>query len=426
MKKNVFKNIIMLYGYSIAKILLPFVTVPYLARVISTDAYGVVLYVKSMGTYLQMIVDFGFMLSGTKDIVMARESMEEVGEISGDILLARLLLAAMAFAGLVVLTWTLPILRGYELYTLISFVPIFLTIFLFDYIFRGLERMQVITSRFLVMRGTAAVLTFVFVHGDADMMWIQILDIVGGVAAVTLVLVELKKLGIRVRLGSLRRAWRKLKESALYFLSNMATTAFNVLNTLLVGVYQAPSDVAYWGVCLSMVSAIQSFYSPITDGVYPDMVKTKNINQIKQMLKIFMPIVAAGCLFCWLAADYALLILGGGKYVGAAYLFRAMIPILFFSFPAMLFGWPTIGALGKTVQITATTVFSACFQIAGLLALGLSGHFTLLNLAFLRCTTELVLLLTRLFFTWRYRKEFVRAEAPPLKLFRRRHERTDG
>ena len=49
----------------------------------------------------------------------------------------------------------------------------------------------------------------------------------------------------------------------------MATTAFNVLNTLLVGIYQAPSDVAYWSVCLSMVSAIQSFYSPITDGVYP-------------------------------------------------------------------------------------------------------------------------------------------------------------
>lgn len=426
MKKNVFKNIIMLYGYSIAKILLPFVTVPYLTRVMSTDAYGVVLYVKSIGTYLQLIVDFGFMLSGTRDIVMARESKEEIGEVSGDILLARLLLAALAFAGLCVLTFTLPILRGYELYTLLSFLPIFLTIFLFDYIFRGLERMQVITSRFLIMRGLAAVLTFVFVHGDKDMMWIQLLDIVGGAAAVVLVILELRKLGIRIRIRSLERAWRKLRESALYFLSNMATTAFNVLNTLLVGIYQAPSDVAYWSVCLSMVSAIQSFYSPITDGVYPDMVRTKNINQIKQMLKIFMPIVAAGCLFCWLIADYALLILGGGKYVGAAYLFRAMIPILFFSFPAMLFGWPTIGALGKTVQITATTVFSACFQIIGLLALGLSGHFTLLNLAFLRCTTELVLLLTRLAFTWRYRDEFVRAEVPPLKLLRRRHERTDG
>ena len=420
MKKNVLKNIIMLYGISIAKILLPFVTVPYLARVMSTEVYGVVLYVKSMGTYLQLIVDFGFMLSGTKDIVMARESMDEVSEISGDILLARLLLAAAAFAGLCVLTFVLPILRGYELYTLLSFAPIFLTIFLFDYIFRGLERMQVITSRFLVMRGTAAVLTFVFVRGDADMMWIQILDIVGGAAAVALVLVELKKLGIRVRLGSLRRARRKLKESALFFLSNMATTAFNVLNTLLVGIYQAPSDVAYWSVCLSMISTIQSFYSPITDGVYPDMVRTRNIRQTERMLLIFMPVVTAGCLFCWFAADWALLILGGGKYVGAAYLFRAMIPILFFSFPAMLFGWPTLGALGKTVQITATTVFSACFQIAGVLILGMSGHFTLLNLAILRCSTELVLLLTRLAFTWRFRDEFVRAELPPLKLGRRK------
>lgn len=425
MKKNVFKNIIMLYGYSIAKILIPFATVPYLARVLSTDCYGVVLYVKNIGTYLQLIVDFGFMLSGTKDIVMVRDNTEEVGEVSGDILLARLILAVLAFAGLCVVTFTLPILKGYEVYTLVSFLPVFCTIFLFDYIFRGLERMQVITSRFLIMRGVAAVLTYVFIHGDQDMMGIQILDIIGGVAAVAMVLAELKKLGIRIRIRSLKRAWRKLKESALYFLSNMATTAFNVLNTLVVGIYQAPSDVAYWSVCLSMVSAIQSFYSPITDGVYPDMVRTKNINQIKQMLKIFMPLVTAGCIFSYLVADYVLLILGGGKYVGAAYLFRAMIPILFFSFPAILFGWPTIGALGKTVQITATTVFSAGFQIIGLLVLGLSGHFTLLNLAFLRCTTELVLLLTRLGFTWRYRNEFVRAEVPPFRL-RRRHERTDG
>ena len=425
MKKNVFKNIIMLYGYSIAKILIPFATVPYLARVLSTDCYGVVLYVKNIGTYLQLIVDFGFMLSGTKDIVMVRDNTEEVGEVSGDILLARLILAVLAFAGLCVVTFTLPILKGYEVYTLVSFLPVFCTIFLFDYIFRGLERMQVITSRFLIMRGVAAVLTYVFIHGDQDMMGIQILDIIGGVAAVAMVLAELKKLGIRIRIRSLKRAWRKLKESALYFLSNMATTAFNVLNTLVVGIYQAPSDVAYWSVCLSMVSAIQSFYSPITDGVYPDMVRTKNINQIKQMLKIFMPLVTAGCIFSYLVADYVLLILGGGKYVGAAYLFRAMIPILFFSFPAILFGWPTIGALGKTVQITATTVFSAGFQIIGLLVLGLSGHFTLLNLAFLRCTTELVLLLTRLGFTWRYRNEFVRAEVPPFRL-RRRHERADG
>ena len=286
MKKNVFKNIIMLYGYSIAKILIPFATVPYLTRVMSTDCYGVVLYVKNIGTYLQLIVDFGFMLSGTKDIVMVRENMDEVGEVTGDILLARLILAAIAFAGLCAVTFTLPILRGYEVYTLVSFLPIFCTIFLFDYVFRGLERMQVITSRFLIMRGLAAVLTYVFVHGDQDMMWIQILDIVGGVAAVALVMMELKKLGLRIRIRSLERAWRKLKESALYFLSNMATTAFNVLNTLLVGIYQSPSDVAYWSVCLSMVSAIQSFYSPITDGVYPDMVRTKNINQIKQMMKV--------------------------------------------------------------------------------------------------------------------------------------------
>ena len=69
MKRNILKNIIMLYGLSIAKIVFPLLTLPYLTRVLSVDTYGVVSYVKTIMTYMQIFVDFGFILSGTKDII---------------------------------------------------------------------------------------------------------------------------------------------------------------------------------------------------------------------------------------------------------------------------------------------------------------------------------------------------------------------
>ena len=58
---------------NIAKMLFPLLTLPYLTRVLSTDCYGSVVYVKSVTTYLQLLVDFGFVLSATKSIVQARE-----------------------------------------------------------------------------------------------------------------------------------------------------------------------------------------------------------------------------------------------------------------------------------------------------------------------------------------------------------------
>lgn len=72
---------------NIAKMLFPLLTLPYLTRVLSTDCYGSVVYVKSVTTYLQLLVDFGFVLSATKSIFQAREDRARQERIMGDVLL---------------------------------------------------------------------------------------------------------------------------------------------------------------------------------------------------------------------------------------------------------------------------------------------------------------------------------------------------
>ena len=136
MKKNVIKNTIMLYGLSIAKIVFPLITLPYLTRVLTVDSYGVVAYVKSVMQYMQIFVDFGFLLSGTKSIVEVREDKTKLGKVTGNILLARIFLSCIAFICLMVLTMTIPLLRENWIFTILSYIPVFLSIFLFDYLFR--------------------------------------------------------------------------------------------------------------------------------------------------------------------------------------------------------------------------------------------------------------------------------------------------
>lgn len=405
-KKNIIRNIIMLYGLSIAKIVFPLITLPYLTRVLTVDAYGTVSYVKTIMTYLQLTVDFGFMLSGTKDIVKGKQNGEDLGKITGDILLARIILGIIAFAVLVGLIIVLPILRENVLYTFLSYVSVFFSIFLFDYVFRGLEEMQVITIRFVIMKGIAAALIFVFVHNDTQIIWIPILDCIGSLLAVALVWIEIKKRNLHIKLMSLSRSLNKLGESAIYFASEMATTAFGALNTVLIGVFLSKSDVAYWSLCITMISAVQAMYEPINSGVYPDMVKNKDLKVIKRTLSIFMPIVTVGCVFTIFVAKYALLFVGGKQYADAAVLLRALTPVLFISFPTMLFGWPTLGAFGKAKEVTITTIVTAVAQIIGLLILMAMGRFELIEIALLRGITELLMFVSRVGFCFKFRKEF--------------------
>ena len=388
----------MLYGMSIAKIVFPLLTLPYLTRVLSVESYGVVSYVKAVMQYMQLVVDFGFMLSGTKDIVNAKNDHEKLEKEVGNILLARVLLAAAAFVALLGMIAVIPLLRANIGYTLLAFVTVFLSVFLFDYFFRGIEKMQVITLRFVTMRGIATALTFVFVHSDKDILFVPLLDAVGSLVAVILVFVELKKENIKIHFSGVSTAWKKLKNSFVYFASNMATTAF--------GAFLPATEVAYWSVCMQLIGAVQTMYTPITDGIYPEMIKTKSWKFIKRLLMIFMPIVFAGSAFSIAVAPYALQIVGGEQYVAATSLFRALVPVLIFSFPGIVLGWPTLGALDKAAQVTKTTILSAVVQVASLLLLIATGHFTVMWIAIFRCVTEFVLMATRGWYCWKYRKEF--------------------
>ena len=386
--KTIAKNTTMLYIMNITKIVLPLITLPYLTRVLSKECYGTVSYVKAIMQYMQVVVDFGFLLSATKDVVNSKEDKSKLAYVVGNTLLAKLLLVMAALAVLVVMILAVPILRKNILFTLLSFAVVAMTCLLMDFLFRGLEEMHVITIRYVLMRSIAAVLTFVFVRSDADMLWIPVLDIIGSAAAILLVFVEMKKRNIGIRTEGIRKAFEKLKESAVFFLSGMAATTFNALNTLLIGILVDAEHVAEWSVCMQMVTAVQSMYTPITDGIYPHMVKNKSWNLITKTAKLFMTIITAGCVFTFFAARYALLIVGGEKYITAVPLLRAFIPLLFFSFPAMLYGWPALGAIGKEKETTATTMITAGLQVLGLLILMLVGRFQVVYLAFLRGFTE--------------------------------------
>lgn len=407
MKMNkVTKNTIMLYIMNIVQLILPLVTLPYLTRVLTVDNYGVVNYVKSIMTYMQIIIEFGFILSATKDIVKAGNDKKIIGEITGNVILGKILLSLLSLIVLIIFTIFVPILKNNVAFTMLSFIPIFLSTFLIDFFFRGIEKIEVITIRYIVMKSISTLLTFLFVRGNGDLLMIPILDIIGNVVAILLVWKKVYKLGIKLSFGTMKDIWDSIADSFLYFISSMASTAFGALNTLLVGILLSSKEVAYWSLAMQILGAIQALYTPINNGIYPEMVKERKFSLIIKVIKIFMPVVFIGCLIILLFSKPILFVIGGRKYLEMSYLIKLLIPVIIFSFPAMLFGWPVLGAIDKVKETTTTTVVTAIVQVVGLIVLMLVGEFTLVNIALLRGGTEFILLTSRLYFINKFKFMF--------------------
>ena len=410
-KNGIAFNVAMLYMMNIAKLVFPLITLPYLTRVLSVECYGVVSYVKATMVYAQLVVDFGFMLSGVKSVTEARDDMEKVGRITGNIVLAKGMLSLTALAGIITVAFFIDILRENFLYTVLAFIPIALSVLLFDFLFRGLEQMHVIAIRYVIMKSISVALTLVLVKGNGDILWIPVLDILSSLVAIILTLIEVKKLGIKISfVESFKGSLAALKVSGVYFISEAATTVFGAFNTILVGIFMNEADVAYWAVCLQLVSAVRAMYTPINNGIYPQMIKRKDIGIIKKVVKVFLPVVTIGCIIVMVFAKPILVIAGSSKYAAAAPVMRCLVPVLFFSFPAMLFGWPTLGAIGKAKENTKTTLAAAAVQLIGLGILIVTDRFEIMLVALLKSFTEICLMLFRLRYCWKFRDEFSKGE----------------
>lgn len=402
-KHRLTANIVYLYLLTLAKILFPLLTFPYLTRVLSVETYGMVSYVRATIIYMQIFVEFGFGLSAVKDIARSRNNQKVVGEITGNVIAAKIFLSVLAFIILFILCYQVPILYQNMAYALTSFGVVFLSIFILDFLFRGLEEMQLVSLSYIIMKGISMIFTFVLVHSDDTVLWIPILDLVSSVIAIFFVEYKLRKFSIKIKVTNIVDVWHTLRDSFVYFISNMATTAFGALNTMLIGVYIPDSrEIAYWSVAMTLISGAQALYNPITGGIYPQMVKNPSVKILKNVFSIFMPMIVLGCVFTYFFADKIIYIINGPNYERAAFLLKTLIPVLIFSFPAMLIGWPTLGAIDKAESVTKTTIFTSIFQMVGLFVLLKVGIFTLFYIAILRGLTEAVLLFSRCYYCKRY------------------------
>ena len=398
------KNTFWLAIFQLAKMVFPFLILPILTRRLSVETYGSLTFIKTVMNFLQIFLDFGFMLSATKEIAKIKNDTNKIQQIMADTLLARLLLGGIGFLLIVILSFFFPILGNNFLFTITSYLTVFLSIFLFDFLFRGLEIIHVMTIRFIVMKTISFLLTIFFVRQDHQIILIPLFDILSSVIAIILVAFELQKRNFRLIRPKLKSSIYSLKISLIYFLSDVSATAFNAISTIIIGLVFSSTEVALFGVSIQIIGAIQALLGQLSSGIYPIMVRQKSRKFIQQIFQKTIPLVLLFTGLIIVLLPLALQILAGDKYAAAHPIIQILAITIFFSFINTLLGWPTLGVINQQNKVTLSTIISTIFNLVSLILLYLSSNLNLYSVAITRVITEIILFCIRLYYYKKYRQ----------------------
>ena len=270
-KDNLKRNIVFNTIFRVLMIIAPFLTAPYVSRILMSDGVGVYSYTQSLVSYFTMFAALGTVSYGTREIARNRENKNEYSKSFWEIEIISVISTAICFAGWMLLSF---LYTQYKVYLLLYSFMLLATAFDISWLYIGLEKYRYTIYINLFFKFLSVACVFLFVKTPND-IWIYVLIVSAslflGNASMWFFLPSVL-CKTKVNKTSLIHHF---KETLVYFIPTIATSLYTVLDKTLIGaLIQGETSVVIDGEeTVKKISEIESgYYEQATKII--DMIKT--------------------------------------------------------------------------------------------------------------------------------------------------------
>lgn len=230
-KPSVKRNYIYSLLYQILTMITPFITAPYVSRVLGADGVGIYSYTSSYMTYFTLVAALGTASYGMREIAQCRNNQQEYSKKFWEI---ELLTVFTTFTCLV--AWIVLVLFSTtnKIYFIALIPQLIATMFDISWFYTGHERIGYTVFWNAICKIVGVICIFVFINDKSDVVLYIFLNafilMLGNIS----MWVFLPRMLVRVNPKEFRFR-RHLYETLIYFIPTIATTVYTVLDKTLIG-----------------------------------------------------------------------------------------------------------------------------------------------------------------------------------------------
>ncbi|MCB9209113.1 MAG: flippase [Ignavibacteriales bacterium] len=395
--KVLFKNFSSLSILQIANYIFPLITFPYLVRVLGPDGFGLVAFATAFVNYFNVITDYGFNLSATREISISRNDKEEINRIYNSVLTVKLILFLFSTIVFLLIVFAFPKFnQDYEIY-LASFISVFGMTLFPTWFFQGIERMGFITGINVAIKAIWVVSIFLLVHNPSDILLLVILN---SISAILIGIIGVISIPVFFRLkfkfANIGEIIDQIKKGWLFFISNISISLYTISATFILGLFANNTIVGYFSAADKIRLAVQNLTAIAGRTVFPHLSKEFKRSKkaafkfLKKYTLVTGIITFSICTVLFLSAEQVVLIILGKNY------YQSILILKIISFLPFIILLSNIGGIQIMINLNYEYEYFLVYLVTSIISLLLS--FILVPFYF-EIGTSITVILTELLVT---------------------------
>jgi len=271
LNSKVLKNGIWLTILQLVNTVIPIITIPYVTRILGTNEYGVFSIALNWILYLQVLVEYGFGLSGSRKVALLKESEhEKLNQLFNNIISARILLLIVSFIILNIICILFAFNSQTYISMLILFVMVIGTVFQLTWLFQGKQDMKFITIINATSRIISVILIFLFVKNANDIyLYCVLYSITLLLSSIISIIVARKKYNLKFSFAKFADVIKEFKDGVYLFLSSAMTKIFSGFGITILGIFTTTSITGIFAAIYKIPYVLTMFFSPVSQAIYP-------------------------------------------------------------------------------------------------------------------------------------------------------------
>ncbi len=261
MAKSVKRNYIYSLSYQIFSLIMPFITSPYIARILGPENVGTFSFISTYVSYFVLLGRLSIDLYGSRELSYVKNDLTKKSEVFWN--LALLNFTNLLIALLIYFTWLLIYKPVNGLFYALSSLTLFSSMLDITWLFSAHEEFGMIALRNFIVRIISVVSIFVFVKSPNDLVNYFLINLITPFVINASMLRYINRYVTFIK-PTFLNAYKRYPKVLKISLPNLAVSVYTMLDKLLLGTISGNEYLGYYDYSKRIVAMALTVVSSMT------------------------------------------------------------------------------------------------------------------------------------------------------------------
>lgn len=241
-RNSVKRNFAYQVAYQILSFILPFITSPYIARVIGAEGLGIYSYSYTIAYYFTLFAMLGLSNYGIREIARCKDSENNLNKTFSEIEFVHIALSCIVLLAYIVYVI---LIKQDQLYALIQVIYVISILLSINWFYFGIENFKFTVTVSMILKITNVIAILVFVRNEADLWKYCLIMSLGALIEQVILWIPLHKY-VAFEKVPIKCILKHIKPLLLLFIPVIAVSLYKYMDKIMIGAMSSKTELGIY------------------------------------------------------------------------------------------------------------------------------------------------------------------------------------